>query len=661
MDFKYYTIAPKGRLKYGTYSSSGNINRKIIQINNGGNGTTSGGTIEVDTGSTPETSVTWNISLSQNTGEFDSDVLAETAQTISIFTIGYKERSRAQVFIGDISTTASTEDYGITGITSGLSVEVEHNGTTATTLNITAANNLNTRRGMLTIPCNIYIGRGFMDNEDDISEWNSDREQCVSVNLNFAWTVSSKQGKNGAAIRGPFLWGNDNNSRRFCNGIGETDEDKKWIDIIYRQDEITEEWSYWYCNTSYTGTLQDTWNNVKNNWTKSDNNFNFIATDLLLANNAKIKFLTNNEIYLMNSGGTEVTAGAAGGDGISFWAGDTDNGSHLENAPFRVYNDGEMIAENAQIKGNIEARNFNLTPSDFTPDIGDRNGFNFLYNIDGLEMPIAKFAMEEEDGKIQVNLYILRNPGTSEAKWMKISLSALEEVGNPTTPITFFTMPDSGYFNGVIDTTTGTERILFRDASGKYYTDTSKRTLVNGTYYLKSEHNAYCKFISTEGAYDDNKTLWIENNSYAKVIEVKIYYITNGIATIKYAYLMPYVSIISSGGSLKVSWNNNITCIATSQSTLASSSTYNIVRILNSGGTFNADTLNRHYPTEGNFIYMNITNYRNSNNLTIQELNDNAMNNQYIYYPLSSPILSLGIVLPPDDEENDGGEENIEL
>lgn len=153
------------------------------------------------------------------------------------------------------------------------------------------------------------------------------------------------QGRAGAAIRGPVNWytAMEDSGRRWSNGEGPTTADTKWIDVIIKDG------TYYYCNTSYTEAGQS-WSAVASNWTSADTEYDFIATNLLLANGAKIKFLTNNEIYLMNSAGTEVTAGAAGGNGISFWAG-SDTPSE---APFQVNYDGSIKATSGTFAGFIQ-------------------------------------------------------------------------------------------------------------------------------------------------------------------------------------------------------------------------------------------------------------------------------------------------------------------
>ena len=153
-----------------------------------------------------------------------------------------------------------------------------------------------------------------------------------------------QEGRRGAAIRGPYSWDEYSASTRcWCAGEsgGSCTECEKWIDVILK-DGV-----YYYCNTTYYGKLSP-WNNVKNYWTAGDN-FDFIATQLLLAENAKIHFLTNNELYLQDENG-DITGGARGGSGTTFWAGGEEPG----NAPFRVDTDGNIYAQKGVFAGYVQ-------------------------------------------------------------------------------------------------------------------------------------------------------------------------------------------------------------------------------------------------------------------------------------------------------------------
>ena len=147
------------------------------------------------------------------------------------------------------------------------------------------------------------------------------------------------QGRQGAAIRGPVEW-LSTSARRWCSGNGNAEgvsmeEDYLYIDIIFRI--VDSKKVYYVCTKSYTQTANTDWSTVSSFWTQTDEQYEFVASKVLLADDAYIDFMTGNEIYLRDSGGT-VTAGAAGGNGISFWAGNDQPGD----APYQVNYDGSL-------------------------------------------------------------------------------------------------------------------------------------------------------------------------------------------------------------------------------------------------------------------------------------------------------------------------------
>ena len=159
-------------------------------------------------------------------------------------------------------------------------------------------------------------------------------------------------GRQGAALRGPVQYENQTTSRRWCNGKltnASYPEDAEYIDIIYRIEDG--EGVYYYCNTSYNGSASDSWSSVSKYWTKADQQFDFIATNLLLAKNAKIDFLNGQGIYLSNSAGT-VTAGlqaATSGNSVVMWAG----ANEPANANLTISYNGDIIARSGVFGGYV--------------------------------------------------------------------------------------------------------------------------------------------------------------------------------------------------------------------------------------------------------------------------------------------------------------------
>ena len=153
-------------------------------------------------------------------------------------------------------------------------------------------------------------------------------------------------GRQGAAIRGPVDWKNQVTSRRWCNGVLENPkypEDAEFIDIVVYNG------TYYKCNTSYEGAGSETTAPPSEYWVATDKQYEFVSTNLLLAENAKINFQTSNELYLMDDNGN-VTAGAAGGNGISFWAGSNEP----VNGNFKVNYDGSITAKTGTFAGYVQ-------------------------------------------------------------------------------------------------------------------------------------------------------------------------------------------------------------------------------------------------------------------------------------------------------------------
>ena len=166
------------------------------------------------------------------------------------------------------------------------------------------------------------------------------------------------QGRNGAAILGPTEW-TSAMERRWHSGndtaIGTpTEEDRMFLDIIVRV--VNGEKVYYYCNTSYTQRSNTSWSSVSQYWTEADEQFDFVAAKLILASGASIDFLTGNEIYLRDGSGN-ITAGAAGGNGISFWAGSSTPG----NAPFQVDYQGNITAKSGTFSGYIQMKYIDMS------------------------------------------------------------------------------------------------------------------------------------------------------------------------------------------------------------------------------------------------------------------------------------------------------------
>ena len=355
MDFRTIRIPYSGREKYPSKEGGGNAvsNKKISNyLNNAasidsstpastGDHDRGGVTSEENRGANARS---FNVWASKTSGIFNYAELAQLENTDQIVVRAYKDMSNAQVWIGDAeATSADTADYDIVGLPEmGMSATVINNGTTAATIVITVDHSISQDTGELSIPVCININDNPI--EPYKAMWNIYTERIVLEHLTYSWTINRSEGTPGASIRGPYDYNTYSGTTRWwCDGTVNSaySESDRWIDVIVK-DGV-----YYYCNSTYYGTLAP-WEDVEDNWTEGES-FDFVATNLLLASGAAINFLTNNELYLRDSNNV-VTAGARGGDNVNFWAGS----SAPSGAPFMVTNDGTLYANKGYFAGFIQ-------------------------------------------------------------------------------------------------------------------------------------------------------------------------------------------------------------------------------------------------------------------------------------------------------------------
>ena len=169
-------------------------------------------------------------------------------------------------------------------------------------------------------------------------------------------------GRKGAAIRGPYLF-DASVARRYCSGdssresgTSEEDEDTLWIDVMFRM--VNDQKVYYYCTRTYETNGNRSWSNVSSNWTQADEQFDFVAARLILAQDAAINFITGNQLLLENSSG-EVVAGAQGPDqsiGVVFWAGGDGvmQSGHTGYGNFYVDLNGRITAKSGTFAGYVQ-------------------------------------------------------------------------------------------------------------------------------------------------------------------------------------------------------------------------------------------------------------------------------------------------------------------
>ena len=201
------SIQPKGRLKYGTYMSKSNIYSKVSSSFYNGNTSTGGGTPA--SGVTPDPVETCVLLLNHNSFTFDRSVLAVKPQKDTIQVIGYRGTEMREVFVSnlsglidedDVSTTTQSPTYDITGLTSGMTVTVSGNGSSACTISIEVDKSITVSKGTLLIPVSMCLDANGL--EDNYLIWkgrNDEKTQALgftsgslySTVLEYDWELDS--------------------------------------------------------------------------------------------------------------------------------------------------------------------------------------------------------------------------------------------------------------------------------------------------------------------------------------------------------------------------------------------------------------------------------------------------------------------------------------
>ena len=127
----------------------------------------------------------------------------------------------------------------------------------------------------------------------------------------------------------------------------------RYIDVaLVRNDAVATGWDAYRCKLTHVASSSITYENTSY-WEKFSTNVGTIFTSLIIAKNAKIKFLQGNQLTIQKSNGT-ITAGLSGsesGEKIRIWAGS----NTPDTSPFRVTENGEMWATDAHIQGEVNA------------------------------------------------------------------------------------------------------------------------------------------------------------------------------------------------------------------------------------------------------------------------------------------------------------------
>ena len=137
----------------------------------------------------------------------------------------------------------------------------------------------------------------------------------------------------------------------------------RYIDIVMvRNNSAVDGWDVYKCIKTHTSSSSITYTNTTY-WTELSN-VGPIYTSLVIAKNASLDFVQGNELIIKDSNNNAV-AGLTGGSSkeagttpIRIWAG----GKIPGNAPFRVDQNGNLVASKANITGTISATGGTIGP-----------------------------------------------------------------------------------------------------------------------------------------------------------------------------------------------------------------------------------------------------------------------------------------------------------
>lgn len=301
---------------------------------------------------------TFNVFITPNAHVFEATSEHATVATDRIVVLAFRGGIQLDTTVGAISGA----------IPSALAATVQNNGTNQTYIDVAVTESLTQNSGTLEIPITYNINVKDSSTVYNTEYWDASLGyEYATTTVTYSWALVKEgapgpAGLRGATLRGPVDYATQSGPpRRWCNGVANADyaEDALWIDIAYSDGK------YYYCSTSYTDAANDDWSAVSANWTEADRQFQFIASKLLLVQNAKIDFLSTNGLRLIDDN-SNVVGGAQGGSGVNFWAGSE---SPL-NAPFQVNCQGNITAKSGTFAGYVQM------PYVFIADLGhNANGW----------------------------------------------------------------------------------------------------------------------------------------------------------------------------------------------------------------------------------------------------------------------------------------------
>lgn len=281
------------------------------------------------------------------------------------------------------------------------------------------------------------------------------------------------QGMDGCAVR-TSEWAE---GVEYRNDEGLATDGVRYLDVaMVRNDAAETGWDAYECLKTHTSSASLTYTNAEY-WRKFGANVGAIFTSLIIAKNAKIRFLQGNSITVEKEDGT-VTAGMQGsaeGKKTRFWAGS----SVPDDAPFRVDEYGKMTATDAEVNGIIHSR---LTYSSVKRLMGAsgyytinplQEAFNTLFITATADLFVTLPDADEYEG-LELNIYQSVVTRTAMGTVVIKTAASLQEI---------YYSASTALINGVIVQTVNTEA---NHAESLVLTPNVavKMVAVNGNWYV---------------------------------------------------------------------------------------------------------------------------------------------------------------------------------
>lgn len=289
-----------------------------------------------------------------------------------------------------------------------------------------------------------------------------------------------------------------------CNTNTDNNDLTKYVDVVSRSD--SKGTTYYKCNQAHVvqeGVLSDNEIPSKGLYWIEAKDLKFLHTEALIAEAITATTLSAKDIVILDED-NKIVAGMTSskpstqtglnssdvGD-VRIWAGSTNN-NNIQEAPFRVTEEGELTATNAKIKGSIVATSLTakdeVTESSMTFRLWhEQDSMNYTdaagrpVNIeDGTPVLLVEDKINQR--KYVVTLTELKSASNNDLYWKAMTISGVLKVGDEPD-FSIFKEPHS--YHDVLYLCVDSKNNATVQ-NGKYYTSASNinPTVANG-FYIK--------------------------------------------------------------------------------------------------------------------------------------------------------------------------------